>query len=438
MKREISQVLADMICDEKRKEVIIIEGARQVGKSYLVNDVLQSLKHSCHSFDFEKHARVRRQIDRTTDFHDFQTLFIDQYGVKKGDILFFDEAQECASLANYIKSFKEDWPEVKVILTGSSMNRLFSKGKRIPVGRMRSLCVFPFSFIEFLKHLRGNDLPDFIKSCPENIPSSRHELLLKYFDEYIGVGGYPEAVQAYKDAQSPYEVIDEIIAFLSEDFARKEEHHPRLFQNAIQAVADHIGGPSKYTHINTNKYQVRKVIEAMKAWHIVLEVEQRALDPQKRNFLPKRYLHDIGVINRQRTMMIPKISIIKTIDPALRTPLGGLFENAVLLNLLEGESAYKSIGTWKKGNNTDIEIDFVLDIPEERVSIPIECKAALKLYDRHFKNIVHYLNATQQSFGILISAAPFQVKTLGNKTMINLPVYLASRKNIRNYYFRLK
>ncbi|MBA7554634.1 hypothetical protein ES705_47263 [subsurface metagenome] len=80
----------------------------------------------------------------------------------------------------------------------------------------------------------------------------------------------------------------------------------------------------------------------------------------------------------------------------------------------------------------------VIHIPEERVSIPIECKAALKLYDRHFKNIAHYLNATQQSFGILISAAPFQVKTLGNKTMINLPVYLASGKNIRNYYFRLK
>ncbi|GAG77390.1 unnamed protein product, partial [marine sediment metagenome] len=43
----------------------------------------------------------------------------------------------------------------------------------------------------------------------------------------------------------------------------------------------------------------------------------------------------------------------------------------------------------KKGNNTDIEIDFVLDIPEERVSIPIECKVALKLYDRHFKNLIH-------------------------------------------------
>ena len=354
MRREISSYLEKIINDTNRHEVIIIEGARQVGKSYLVHDVLEKLPFTCHVFDLEKDVRVRRNIDKTVDFNDFKALFSNRHGIKNGDILVIDEAQESPILASYIKCFKEDWPEVKFILTGSSMNRLFSECKRIPVGRTRSLCLFPFSFVEYLRFTRGNDPVDFIKSSPVKVPPSYHELMLEYFDEYISVGGYPEAVKAHKVGDSPYEIMDEIMATLAEDFERKEEYHTGLFHNVILATANHLGSPAKYTHIDSSKYNSKKVIEAMKAWHIILEVEQQALDPQKGRFLPKRYLHDIGVANRQRTMAVPKISILNTIDSALRTPLGGLFENAVLLNLLEGESAYKSIGTWKKGNNTDI------------------------------------------------------------------------------------
>lgn len=63
----------------------------------------------------------------------------------------------------------------------------------------------------------------FIRSSPIKVPSSRHILLLEYFDEYISVGGYPEAVKAYESGESPYKVMDEIIASPAEDFQRKEE-----------------------------------------------------------------------------------------------------------------------------------------------------------------------------------------------------------------------
>ena len=157
MKREIEGKLRAMLADKSRNNVIIVEGARQVGKSYMVNNVIESQNLPYFAYDLEKNKKLRRQIDETEDFFDFNALMVDRYGLKKGSILFFDEAQESKNLADYVKSFKEDWPDIRVILTGSSMNRFFSKETRIPVGRTRSITVFAFSFQEFIEYIKGEE-----------------------------------------------------------------------------------------------------------------------------------------------------------------------------------------------------------------------------------------------------------------------------------------
>lgn len=434
MKRDIEPILCKMLADEGQHEVILIEGARQVGKSTMVSQVLRSLKKSYVSIDLEKNRKIARMIDRTEDFNDFRMLMRDQCDLQDNSVLFLDEAQECQILASYIKSFKEDWPDVRVILTGSSMNRLFSSKTRIPVGRTKSLCIYPFSFSEFLRCMGQVELADFIKSSPLDIPASRHEHLVNLYDKYIHTGGYPEAVKALAGGGSPEDVIDEITGTLQDDFARKEDFDSTLFEDVIQAISSHIGSPAKYTHINTTKYNARKVIEAMKAWHIVLEVCAHPLDPQHTNFLPKRYLHDLGVVNRHRSVVVPSLSLLRTLDPVLRTPLGGLFENAVLLSLLEGESAKKQVGTWRKNTKSSVEVDFILDAPDLNAKIPIECKATLKIKRRHVESVGEYLAATRQYFGVVVSAAPLGVVRQTNECCIlNIPIYLASKSNILSY-----
>lgn len=441
MEREIEGKLKAMITENTQNaenagnNVIVVEGARQVGKSYMVNNILKSQPLPYIAFDLEKEKKLRRMIDETEDFNDFKALMNDRYGVKKNSVLFLDEAQESNRLAHYVKSIKEDWPGIVVILTGSSMNRFFGEDIRIPVGRTRSITVFSFSFSEFVQYLRGVETADFLRSAPTEIPASRHRFMLELFDRYMIVGGYPEAVIAYKNEGSYYDVIDEIVAGLEEDFHRKERHEPGLFREVVRSVANHIGSPSKYTHFDTTKYRAKKVLDAMKGWHIILEVEHFSLDPQRSNFLPKRYLHDIGVVNRKRTLAVPSLSIIETVDPVLRTPLGGLLENAVLLNLAAGESARFSVGTWKKEKSSDIEVDFIMDYPELNIKIPIECKATIKLKSKHYKNVLHYLRVTGQTFGAVVSAAPLETITTAEKiTIMNIPVYLASKENIRTYY----
>jgi len=131
---------------------------------------------------------------------------------------------------------------------------------------------------------------------------------------------------------------------------------------------------------------------------------------------------------------MPSISILKTVDPILRTPLGGLFENSLLLNLINGKSTGYKVATWKKGKGSDIEVDFIFEIPEQKLKIPIECKASLLIKTKHYKNILYYLKLTKQKFGILVSAAPFQKIIISDEiTILNIPIYLANAENIKAY-----
>jgi len=166
----------------------------------------------------------------------------------------------------------------------------------------------------------------------------------------------------------------------------------------------------------------------------VLEVHAQPLDPQHADFLPKRYLHDVGVVNRYRSMAVPAISLLRTLEASQRAPLGGLFENAVLLNLLEGASAKKQISTWRKGAASAIEVDFVMDAVTLGLKIPIECKATLQAKRRHTRSIAAYLQATHQPVGVLVSAAPPGIVPGGDDTcVLNIPVYLATRDNLARY-----
>ncbi len=435
MKRDIEPTLRGMLTDRRRREVILVEGARQVGKSYLVERVLDSLDRPCAKIDLEKDRTTARLIDRTADFEDFRILARDRLGVIENvGILFIDEAQECPVLARYVKSFKEDWDSVRVVLTGSSMNRLFTADTRIPVGRTMSLCVFPFNFSEFLRCRGYAELADFVNAAPSAVPPSRHEHLTGLYDQYLHAGGYPEAVKSLAAGETAAPVIDEITGTLEDDFARKENYDPLLFEETLRAVAGHVGSPSKYTHVDATKYYARKVIAAMKAWHLVLEVRPQAIDPQHSDFLPKRYLHDLGVLNRVRTLAVPSLSLMGTLDPSLRTPLGGLFENAVLLSLLEGASAKKRVGTWRKDARSMLEVDFVVDAPDRGIKIPVECKAALTARPRHVRSITEYLKLTGQPFGVLVTAAPPGIVCrTAAYCILNVPAFLATRANILRY-----
>jgi len=402
--------------------VLLVQGARQVGKTYLLRSCLEG-KEKTISINLEKEPQTKLAIEATKSFEEFTELLIRRHNFKAnaGYTLFIDEAQESAKLGSYVRFMKEEWSNTKSILTGSSMKRLFRGDVRVPVGRVDYLNIQGFSFREYLRMNDCESLLDDAKSSAV-ISNELHQILLSKFDRFLIVGGLPDAVIAQKNGADFESVLNFITASQCEDFLRIEDVKSYLFIDALKGVSNHVGSAAKFTHIAANNYDAKKIIQKLREWSIVYEIDQQGESPTQ-NFAPKRYLYDLGVLRFIRESSIPTISLIHTIDERLRTPLGGLMENAILLQLLAGSGGLNFISGWKKNHKEPIEVDFVTK--HDGIPLPIEVKATLKANERHCKNIVHYCKLFALKKGVLFSLDNRRVFKCGAVDIEVLPAYLA-------------
>jgi uncharacterized protein len=421
-------------------DVILIEGARQVGKTTIANSVIEKLKssnkfHGYHSFNLETDLELRDTIDKTKSFQEFENLLEARFNFQKdkNSIIFLDEAQESSLIGKYVRSMKENWPNTKVMLSGSSMKRLFRSDTRVPVGRTRRIKIPPLLFSEALPALGGEHLLEGITTFPTKaIPTPTHNELLKYIDIYFQTGGLPDVVLAKANGDDFSRKLRSILLYQEEDFCRKEsklKHH--LFMACMRGVANYVGFPSKYTHVVPENYWAKEIISVMKAWHLVLEVETKG-NSSTTSFAPKRYVYDVGICQQIRAMPFPELSLINSFDSALRTQIGGVFENMVFLHLDGYMLGDIEVSAWKKNNKEPIEVDFI--VRADRKVCPIECKATLNVTNRNFSSLVNYLKASNQKIGFLVSLAPFQVFKIDNFKLINIPFYLLEPRILSALY----
>lgn len=429
MKRNIEYILRDF-CNNPSLEskVLLVEGARQVGKTYLVEGVLKDMDQTrIISINLEKEKDLKFEMDETHNFKEFSQWLSFKKGFKDNQMytVFIDEAQESKNLGSYVLSMKEEWKNTRVILTGSSMNKLFDGSVRVPVGRIEYLTVWPFSFLEFLKFGGFTNQIDFIKNytAGDDIYDAVHSDLLNKYDEYLFVGGMPDVVKSFYKKEDFAQVLRFIIASQQDDFHRKEAAIKNsLFLDAIKAVSGNVGYPFKKTHISRNDYDASAVLSLLKQWYIILEVAQKGSTHTATGFHPKEYLYDLGVLRIFRELTIPKISAVNTLNERLRIPLGGLIENAILLNMLEGKGGFYEINGWK--NKSGKEVDFIYKDTER--TVPIEVKASTKITNRHAKNLIHYLSEHKLKTGLLVSLdKPKKMKMQGFE-IANIPAYLFS------------
>lgn len=434
MQRNIENIVEKFLNNaDLESKVLLIEGARQVGKTYLVEGVLKNLdQNKIISINLEKEKDLKFEIDETKNFKEFFQWLGFKKGFKDNQayIVFIDEAQESKKIGSYVLSMKEDWKNTRVILTGSSMNKLFDGSTRVPVGRIEYLTVWPFSFLEFLRFGDFTNQVDFIKAfkLEDEILDSIHNQLLGKYDEYLFVGGMPAAVRAFYGNEDFLQTLRFIIASQQDDFQRKEANiKPNLFIDAIKAVSNDLGFPFKKTHLSKNDYEASAVLALLKQWYVILEICQKGSSPTQDNFHPKEYLYDLGIVRIFRELAIPKISAINTLNEKLRTPLGGLIENAVLLNMLEGKGGFYEINGWK--NKLGKEVDFIFKDAE--ITLPIEIKASSKITNRHAKNLVHYLAEHKLKTGLLVSLDKPKKMKINGFDIINIPAYLFSQDIIK-------
>lgn len=425
-RREHAKLIKVLKAAQRTHNVVLVEGARQVGKTTLVRMALNEFEAPIFELNLETNELLRFEIDRTNSFAEFRGLLeVELKLPRDGDfLLFIDEAQESDRLGQYVRSMKEEWTTGQFILSGSSMKRLFREGTRVPVGRIDRFLVTPFGFRECLQCYGEEVLLEMIADFQpsQEITPLFHEKLLSWSDRYLRIGGLPEVILADVHQEDFKRVRSSILLSQKDDFIRKERFDEAyLFLDALKGVANNLGFPSKSTHVASSYDQARKVLEVLGQWHLLVELEQKGV-ASTTAFHPKRYLYDIGIAQQLRAMPFPEISMLNTLDKILRSQLGGLFENLVLLALLSSVIDQSQLSGWRKDSTGGAEVDFIW---QNDTPIPIEVKSQLKVTPRSFSSLRTYLDLTGQKFGVLITAAPFSIMKNQQHTLVNLPIYLA-------------
>jgi len=205
MKRTISTALEQWKTDNPRKP-LLLHGARQVGKTYIIKAFGQEHFPRVHYLNFEENELIGHFFERDLrparlleEFRFYLGTAIDP----QHDLLVFDEIQRCPRALTSLKYFCEEQPDLAVCAAGSLLG-LAINSESFPVGKVTFLNLRPMNFIEFLEGLEEIQLADCLRgfSGEKPFPDAAHERLWDLWKSYLVVGGLPEVVKTYWELQT--------------------------------------------------------------------------------------------------------------------------------------------------------------------------------------------------------------------------------------------
>lgn len=246
MKRNATQKLIDWN-NNKRKKPLIVWGARQVGKTYLIKDIFAETYYKDNYIYID--CKIEDEISDFCSKTANAEKIIEYISLLKGKLitentlLIFDEVQECPNIVSSLKYFCQDYRNIPVIATGSMVRikiqreinkRGASNNKFLfPVGKINQITVYPMTFDEFLMN-SNNVLYEAVKKAYESkkpLDAKIHELAMEQVYKYLLVGGMPEAVDTYVDDENLFK-SREILKVLYDNYLSDMD----LYQASREAV----------------------------------------------------------------------------------------------------------------------------------------------------------------------------------------------------------
>jgi predicted AAA+ superfamily ATPase len=241
--------------DSPRRKPLVIRGARQVGKTWFVENVLARLFDNFVKIDLEKRRDLHIHFASTLD----PLSILSHLELATGRIipgktlLFFDEIQACPRAIMALRYFYEEMPELHVVAAGSLLEFAFGEIP-IPVGRIQYLHMHPMTFYEYLLAMGKELAAEYILQQPDTIDDSAQQMILDELRSYFFVGGMPECVKTYRYSGSMLEtfhVQSEILDSFRDDFSKYTSRINTMCLDAVFLnVAKSVGEQLKYTRLN--------------------------------------------------------------------------------------------------------------------------------------------------------------------------------------------
>ena len=422
MKRDII-IRLESWARSKTRAPLLIRGARQVGKSWVVREFGKSFKNFIE-LNFEKQPSYRSLFEGDINVASFLEKIALYTGITiapNETLLFLDEIQECPNAILFLRYLKEEFPQLHVIAAGSLIDFAL-ENIGMPVGRVDYLYLSPLSFGEFLSACKQEKLRE--HSLNESADKTLDGLLKGYFRTYLWLGGMPEVVKTWielKDIEQCIKIQDRILISYQDDFYKyAKKNQITSMTQVFNAIPLQFGKKFTYSHVDNDvRASVLKnalfTLEKAGIAHICYHTS--AQSPPLLASINEKYFKvfyvDIGLANR--LLRLPQQSWL--IEPISIDNIGGIAEQFVAQELIayRNHNAKEQLFYWSRDSkNSSAEIDFLMG---NHQLIPIEVKSGKT---GRLKSINIYLQTHKNAkYGVKISENLFD----DSGGIKNVPLY---------------
>ena len=425
MKRNALKALMQWKSSEDRKPMVL-KGARQVGKTWLMKEFGRTAYDSFVYFNFDEEDELKSifEVNKNPQrIVELLSLIAGEKILPGKTLIIFDEIQECPSALNTLKYFKEKANDYHVIAAGSLLGTLLATPKSYPVGMVNLLNIYPLTFDEFLD-ATDPALYTYYESIQkeQQIEEIFHNRLLEAYNNYLIIGGMPECVSSwvkYKDPAKIREIQRELIEVYENDFSK---HNGKVNSGRIlmvfRSIVSQLAKPNeKFIYGAVREGARARDFEEAIEWLVSAGMLNRVYNVGKMEHPLtafdkldqfKLFLFDTGLLKYMAG--IDNSAILLKTDYQFKGPLT---ENYVLQQLrgqFEVEPRYYA--------DKNSEIDFVLQYGTD-IS-PVEAKGG---EDKSAPSFKRYITQNQPKYALRFSRRGYRK----DGAITNLPLYLARK-----------
>jgi uncharacterized protein len=437
-------LLSDLIAwaKENKRKPLILRGARQVGKSTLVQMLAEAVGLDCVTANFERRPELAELFKSNDPMKIIQllSLKLNQVIQPGKSLLFLDEIQATPEILASLRYFYEELPGLHVISAGSLLEfALEEPAFPMPVGRVEYCYLGPMTFDEFLLAEGEQGLIKFLADyhLTDEIPFPIHQTLVELLKIYLVVGGMPEAIQNYIShkndsmwAQPVERVKRSILETYQDDFSKYASlHSVNLLRSVFEKIPRLISKRIKYSEINPNVKStvVSKNIHQLAMAKIITIINHTAangipLGAQLNEKIFKLIFLDVGLLSAQLGLNLLDFYYGDEINLVHSGMIAEQFIGQQLLYMrpyFEPPHLY----FWKRDEkSSQAEVDYV--ITHRQKIIPIEIKAGKT---GTLRSLHLFMDEKNSSLGIKLSSALPSITKVNDRIIISLPLYLVGQ-----------
>ncbi|MGE5341844.1 MAG: ATP-binding protein [Candidatus Omnitrophota bacterium] len=416
------------------KKPLILRGARQVGKTFIVDSFSKNFDHFVSlNLERPKERELFENFNSGKELFERILLYKGRSVDEKKTLLFIDEIQNSAQAIQALRYFFEDLQSLRVIAAGSLLE-IFSKkeGFSFPVGRVNSLFMYPVNFDEYLG-FKNPPLARKLRSLDPTDPIDVHDLLLEHFNEYAFIGGMPEALSVYLSTGS-YSQLSKIYDSIFMGYLEDVEKYSSLakakyLSHTIDRSPLFAGERIAYEKFGESSFKSREIKEAFDTLERALIV-YRALPSssiripviEKLRKAPKLFFLDVGLVNFRvgfKEFFNEKQALSHVYN-------GRIAEQLVAQEIISLTYRSPRIHFWIKDQG-EAEIDFLY--PYKNMLIPIEVKSGKA---GRLRSLLVFMEKCEHPYAIRVHSGENRIEEIelpsGKRFYLHsIPFYLLSR-----------